>query len=47
MQYHANVDVSDPPFNRHPGDAPAMTARDEADIIAFLQTLTDGYVPEK
>ena len=46
-QYHANVDVTDPPFNRHPGDAPAMTAQDEADIIAFLQTLNDGYKPEQ
>ena len=46
-KYHANVDVSDPPFDRHPGDAPAMTAQDEADIIAFLNTLTDGYQPEK
>jgi cytochrome c peroxidase len=46
-KYHANVDVSDPPFDRHPGDVPAMTAQDEADIIAFLNTLTDGYQPEK
>jgi cytochrome c peroxidase len=46
-QYHANVDVSDPPFNRHPGDEPAMTAQDEADIIAFLQTLNDGYKQER
>ena len=46
-QYHANVDVTDPPFNRHPGDTPAMTAQDEADIIAFLQTLNDGYKPEQ
>ncbi|WP_315835455.1 cytochrome-c peroxidase [Bradyrhizobium prioriisuperbiae] len=45
--YHANVDVIDPPFDRHPGDTPAMTAQDEADIIAFLQTLTDGYQPER
>ena len=38
-QYHANVDVTDPPFNRHPGETPAMTAQDEAEaIIAFLQT---------
>lgn len=43
--YRANVDVTDPPFNRHKGDAPPMTADDEADIIAFLQTLTDGFVP--
>jgi cytochrome c peroxidase len=45
-QYHANVDVSDPPFNRHLGETPAMTAQDEADIIAFLNTLNDGYKPE-
>ncbi len=45
-QYHANVDVADPPLDRHPGDQLAMTAQDEADIIAFLQTLNDGYKPE-
>jgi cytochrome c peroxidase len=44
-RYHANVDVSDPPFNRHLGDTPAMTTQEEADIIAFLQTLTDGFKP--
>jgi cytochrome c peroxidase len=46
-QYHANVDVNDPPFNRHPGETPAMTEQDEADIIAFLKTLTDGYKQEQ
>lgn len=46
-QYQANVDVSDPPFNRHLGETPAMTAEDEADIIAFLNTLNDGYKPPK
>jgi cytochrome c peroxidase len=45
-KYQANVDVTDPPFDRHPGETPAMTAQDEADIIAFLQTLTDGYQPK-
>jgi cytochrome c peroxidase len=44
-KYHANVDVTDPPFDRHLGETPAMTAQDEADIIAFLKTLTDGYQP--
>jgi len=44
-RYWANVDIVDPPFNRHPGEAPAMTAADETDIIAFLKTLTDGYKP--
>jgi cytochrome c peroxidase len=46
-KYRANLDVADPPFNRHLGDTPAMTAQEEADIIAFLQTLTDGYMPAK
>jgi cytochrome c peroxidase len=46
-KYQANLDVADPPFNRHLGETPAMTAQDEADIIAFLQTLTDGYRPEQ
>jgi cytochrome c peroxidase len=45
-KYQANVDVTDPPFDRHPGEAPAMSAQDEADIIAFLKTLTDGYQPK-
>ena len=47
VQYQANVDVSDPPFDRHPGDAPAMTPQDETDIIEFLKTLNDGYKPEE
>ena len=42
-RYHGNIDVADPPFDRHAGDTPAMTPDDEADIIAFLQTLNDGY----
>jgi cytochrome c peroxidase len=42
-RYHANVDTVDPPFNRHPGDAPALTPADIRDVIAFLETLTDGY----
>ena len=42
-RYRANVDIADPPFDRHRGEAPPMTAQDEADIIAFLGTLTDGY----
>ena len=46
QKYHANVDVTDPPFDRRPGDRPAMTEQDEADIITFLKTLTDGYKPE-
>jgi len=43
--YWGNVDTSDAPFNRHVGDAPAMTEQDINDIIAFLHTLDDGYTP--
>jgi cytochrome c peroxidase len=46
-KYHGNIDVIDPPFDRHLGETPAMTAQDESDIIAFLKTLTDGYQPER
>lgn len=42
-QFRANVDTTDPPFDRHPGEKPAMTPGEERDIIAFLGTLTDGY----
>ncbi len=41
-QYHANVDTA-PPFGRRVGDAPALTDREIDDLIAFLQTLTDGF----
>ncbi|MHB1676483.1 MAG: cytochrome-c peroxidase [Sulfuriferula sp.] len=40
-----NVDVVDPPFNRKPSDSPSMSTQDRSDIIAFLQTLNDGYSP--
>jgi len=43
VRYRANVDVSDPPFDRARAARPPMSARDEDDIIAFLRTLTDGY----
>ncbi len=42
--YRSNVDVVDPPFDREPGDALPMSEQDEEDIIAFLKSLTDGYV---
>ncbi len=44
-RFQANADVIDPPFDRHPGELPAMTPQDRQDIIAFLKTLTDGYKP--
>ncbi len=45
-RYQGNVDTVDPPLDRRPGQTPAMTEQDEADIIAFLGTLTDGYRPK-
>jgi cytochrome c peroxidase len=42
--YRANLDA-DPPFNRHEGDPPPFGDRDVEDIVAFLNTLTDGYQP--
>jgi cytochrome c peroxidase len=42
-QYRANVDTVDAPFDRHPGDPPALTPGEIQDVIAFLGTLTDGY----
>jgi cytochrome c peroxidase len=42
-QYRQNVDIADAPFNRHPGDPPALNGQEIQDIIAFLHTLDDGY----
>jgi cytochrome c peroxidase len=41
-QYHANVNI-EPPFDRHLGDPPRLSSEEIDDVIAFLQTLTDGY----
>ncbi len=46
MQYRGNVDTR-APFDRHPGDAPALSDADVGDIVAFLNTLTDGYTARK
>jgi len=45
-RYWPNIDTADPPFDRKLGDAPPLSAGDEADIIAFLKTLDDGYIRE-
>jgi cytochrome c peroxidase len=39
--YQANVEMA-PPFGRRPGDPPALTDQEIDDLVAFLQTLTDG-----
>ena len=45
-QYRDNVNM-EPPFGGHPGDAPALSAAEIDDIVAFLKTLTDGYSPPR
>lgn len=42
-RYRVNLDTSDAPFNRRPGDPPALTQAQIRDVIAFLDTLSDGY----
>jgi cytochrome c peroxidase len=41
-RYQANIDVL-PPFERHRGERAALSDADVADIVVFLNTLTDGY----
>jgi cytochrome c peroxidase len=40
-----NVNTVEAPYNRHPGAAPALSDDEIDDVIAFLNTLTDGYDP--
>jgi cytochrome c peroxidase len=42
-QYHANVDVDTPPYQRQPQQRPQLTNEEIDDIVEFLYTLTDGY----
>jgi cytochrome c peroxidase len=43
-EYQGNVDRQ-APFDRHAGDAPAFSDADVKDLLAFLNTLTDGFAP--
>lgn len=43
IEYRANVNVTEAPYNRKPGDAPALNVEEIDDVVAFLNTLTDGY----
>ena len=43
--YHRNVNTTEAPYNRKPGDAPALNEAEIADLVSFLQTLTDGFAP--
>ena len=41
--YKANVNTSEVPYDRQPGDAPALTDSEIDDVVVFLQTLNDGW----
>jgi len=41
-QYHKNINV-DPPFAPLPGNKPRLSTSEITDVVAFLNTLTDGY----
>ncbi|CAN5725121.1 cytochrome c peroxidase [soil metagenome] len=45
VQFHANVNTTEVPYNRKPGDAPALSDAEVDDVIVFLKTLSDGYAP--
>jgi cytochrome c peroxidase len=45
QKYWPNVDIIDAPFDRHPGQPPALDDHEIAQVVAFLKTLTDGYKP--
>jgi len=44
-EYHANVNRTEVPYNRNRGDAPALNDVEIDDLIVFLNTLSDGFVP--
>jgi cytochrome c peroxidase len=41
-KYRARINVSSPPYNRKPGEPPALEGRQIDAIVAFLRTLTDA-----
>jgi len=43
-QYQENIN-NDPPFGGKAGDKPVLSETEIDDIAAFLETLTDGFVP--
>jgi cytochrome c peroxidase len=41
-RYRANVNTSEAPYNRRPGEPPALSDAEIDDLIAFLKTLSDA-----
>ena len=46
-RYRGNVDTTDAPLDRKPGDKPIWNEQEIDDVIAFLKTLTDGDMEDK
>jgi len=44
-ELRGNVNTSEAPYNRGPGEQPALSDAEIDDVIAFLRALTDGYAP--
>jgi len=44
-RYQGNIDPQMPLDGRAPGSTPPLSEQDISDLVAFLGTLTDGYVP--
>jgi len=43
LEFHRNVNTEEVPYDRHPGQAPRLDDGEIDDLIAFINTLTDGY----
>jgi cytochrome c peroxidase len=43
--WRRNVNTREAPYGRRPGDSPALSEAEIDDVIAFLDTLTDGWKP--
>ena len=45
LAMHQNVNVTEVPYDRKPGEQPALNPAEILDVVAFLKTLDDGYRP--
>jgi len=46
VAYHANVNTGEAPYDRTLGEEPRLNPDEIDAVVAFLRTLSDGYVPE-
>ena len=45
-RYHANINRDLPFAGQHPGNAPRLNDAEIDDVVAFMKTLTDGYLKD-